>query len=134
MTAHVDFSQVQSEGASSGLRTVSYMTQAEYLRGLGFDEMLHQIRAMNLRPGERNPNLIAMRELVNQDGVGGFKVLIQEKGTGLSSYEGLSRFNGDTTLPAPPAKSPEHIPLMEGRYPHQEWNLDALWPFDDKQP
>lgn len=133
MTAHVDFSLVQSEGAKSGLRTLSYMTQAEFLHGLGFDEMLHQIYSRNLRPGERNANLMALQELVNPDGLGGFKVLIQEKDTGPEGYDSLSQTGSDTPIPAPPIKTPQHISLMEGRYPHQEWNLDALWPFDDKQ-
>ncbi len=67
----------------------------------------------------RQANLMGMRELVKPDGLGGFKVLVQEKGTGLAELP-------EQTVPAAeglplPLLGPEHAPLLKGRYPHLTW-------------
>ena len=67
----------------------------------------------------RQANLMGMRELVKPDGLGGFKVLVQEKGTGLAELP-------EQTVPAAedlplPLLGPEHASLLEGRYPHLIW-------------
>ena len=76
--------------------------------------------------------MMAMRELVKPDGLGGFKVLIQERGTGVKSIEELTADEG--TLPEPPLLRDDHVPLMEGSYPDMAWDMDALWPFDESEP
>jgi hypothetical protein len=67
----------------------------------------------------RRANLMGMRDLVTPEGFGGFRVLVQEKGTGLAELP-------DTPGPAAedlplPLLRPEHMRLMEGRYPHLAW-------------
>ena len=113
-----------------GLRPLGSFTQADFLRSLGFDEMLAQVRATKLTQSERDANVMAMRELVKPDGLGAFRVLIQERATGTGSPDRLA----PTGLPDPATQVPllrrEHVPLMQGRYPHLAWEGDELWPFD----
>jgi SAM-dependent MidA family methyltransferase len=130
ITAHVDFSAVMEEGAYMGLRPLALMTQADFLRGLGFDKMLRQLRAINLGPRERKANVMAMRDLVKPDGLGRFKVLIQEKNTGTSDF---GKLTASDEIPEPPLLGPGHMRLLEGRYPQQEWDFGELWPFREQE-
>ena len=132
MTAHVDFSSVDSEGKSLGLNSLGLRTQSRFLRELGFDNMIDSLRTKRLGQREHSGNVMAMRELVKPDGLGGFKVLIQERGTGVKSIEELTADEG--TLPEPPLLRDDHVPLMEGSYPDMAWDMDALWPFDESEP
>ena len=76
-----------------------------------------------------------MRELIRPDGLGGFKVLVQEKGTGITDlgrlYPAMSSPGGPgsgvESLPVPLLR-PEHMALMQGRYPHAAWQLEEIWP------
>ena len=130
ITAHVDFSLLASEGEALGLRPLALLSQAEFLRGLGFEGMTTRLRAMDLSQRERDANVMGMRELVNPDGLGAFKVLIQELAAGVEDVaEVVPRGPPDGRLEVP-LLSPAHVPLMEGRYPHLAAGVDELWPFD----
>ena len=132
MTAHVDFSSVGSEGRSLGLNSLGLRTQSRFLKELGFDEMVDSLRAKRLGQQEHSGNMMAMRELVKPEELGGFKVLIQERGTGVKSVEELIA-DGEA-LPEPPLLRQDHVPLMEGRYPDMALDMDALWPFGESEP
>ena len=127
LTAHVDFSQMQVEGQASGLDTLAYTTQAELLRSLSITEMMRQLRSTPLRQHERNANMMALRELVKPDGLGGFKVLIQEKATGISEASQIVPQGELRENMSLPLLSERHMPLMEGRYPHTSWEMPSLW-------
>ena len=130
ITAHVDFSAVVSDGEAVGLNAIGQTTQAELLRGLGFDSLLHGLRTARLPQALRDANLMGLRELVKPDGLGRFRVLVQEKGTGVTDLEQLSPADvgfGGEGLPLP-SLQPRHLDLMQGRYPHLAIELDELWP------
>ena len=128
MTAHVDFSSVISEGEALGIRPLTLMPQSRFLKGLGFQSMLDRLKAAQLSRRELSANTMAMLELVKPEGLGGFSVLIQERGSGVAGYLEL-RPASDAAVDLPiPLLGPEHIPLMEGRYPHLAMDLDELWP------
>jgi SAM-dependent MidA family methyltransferase len=129
ITAHVDFTAVVSEGASVGLRSVALLTQAEYLKALGWSRMVEGVRGITLSSYERDANLMALRELVKPEGLGGFKVMVQEKGTGIRGLEALTPSPDRIECLATPLLSPEHVPLYAGRYPSHDPGLEALWPF-----
>lgn len=130
ITAHVDFTAVVSEGRAVGLEPVAFGPQAQFLRGLGFGQMLQQLRAMPLTDAERNANRMGMLDLVRPGGLGGFRVLLQRRGD----------FPDDGELDCapisaldPPLLSADHARLMAGRYPHAASGvspeLESLWPF-----
>ena len=135
ITAHVDFSAMVSEGEVSGLRPVGMCTQAQLLYGLGLEAWLGRLRAEGLTQRQRDANAMAMRELVKPDGLGGFKVLVQEKGTGITDLGQLGilkepaveRGQWTESLHVP-LLGADHVPLMEGRYPHAGWQGEGLWP------
>ena len=130
ISAHVDFTQLQSDGHSVGLNTIAYTTQAELLQSLGIDDLLRQARAMPLSPRERSANLMAMRQLIKPNGLGGFKALIQAKGVEASAADIAPPPTLRGELQAP-LLSDRHMPLLDGRYPHaawQTWETPELWP------
>ncbi|MDP6454790.1 MAG: SAM-dependent methyltransferase [SAR202 cluster bacterium] len=131
ITAHVDFTAVVVEGRTAGLAPLVLFSQAEYLNELGMREIETKISSMELDSYERDANLMALRELVKPGGLGGFLVLIQQKGAGVRGFDELipdvSRIQN---LDAPMLRA-EHIPLFAGRYPQSEFTLDHLWPPDE---
>tara|TARA_Y100000588_G_scaffold19482_2_gene19964 strand:- start:36 stop:1250 length:1215 start_codon:yes stop_codon:yes gene_type:complete len=120
ITAHVDFPSIISEGISQGIRPVSFLTQRQFLSSLGIEIWMNRIRTINVGNTVRQANMMAMRELINPDGLGGFRVLVQEKK--LSNKSPVS-FDSSTLqtqlhqLPIPLMRS-EHISLISARYPH----------------
>ncbi len=123
VTAHVDFTTVIKEGRCAGLRPVSLMTQAEYLQALGLNVWVEGLRNRDMRPRDNRANMMAMRHLLDPDGLGGFKVLIQEKGV---------RFGDDSRLfpsreyverlPVPLLRT-DHLPRYEGMNPDASWGI-----------
>jgi SAM-dependent MidA family methyltransferase len=129
ITAHVDFTTIVDEGRAIGLNPLGLLTQTDYLDRLGMRRWMERVHSMDIPSQERDANAMAMRELVKSDGLGGFKVAVQEKGTRLSHIEETLPPPGrGGELPVPLLKG-DHIPLLEGRYPHTTWESENLWPF-----
>ena len=108
MTAHVDFSALISEGVNAGLRPVFLTTQTEFLKSLGFDAMLASMRDRRIERAVKTANLRAMTELVNPDGLGKFRVLAQEKNSGIRRSSDL--------LPNPTHLAGLRTPLMTANH------------------
>lgn len=126
ITAHVDFSTLASEGESRGLESLGLFTQAQYLLGLGIERWIREVNTLNLTQFERDANVMAMRELISPDGLGGFKVLVQKKGENKLDVAELAPLETLTGSFPTPLLGPDHIQLMEGRYPHSGWQWDEL--------
>ncbi len=127
ITAHVDFSLLQAGGQAAGLNAIAYATQADFLDSLGIREMMRQMRSTTISQYERNANMMGLRELVKPDGLGDFKVLVQEKGIGIAGPQELRSPDALLERLGLPLLSSRHMPLMEGRYPHASWETPALW-------
>ena len=89
ITAHVDFSALIYEGVAAGLRPVFLTVQSEFLRSLGFDRFAAPLSDAGLDRTAQVANVRAMHELVKPDGLGRFKVLVQDRNTGLASSSDL---------------------------------------------
>ena len=85
---------------------------------------IRELRKTSLSQSELYSNLMAMRQLIEPAGLGNFKVLIQEKNTGIDSLQQILPDLDTIDLGSPPLLSLEHIPLLEGRYPHTVWKPD----------
>ena len=131
MTAHVDFTAVEAEGARLGLRPIGLMTQQRMLRRFGIDRIAAQLREIGLADSELAANLHGVGKLTRPDGLGGFRALFQERDTGVRSVEQI-RPSGDdlAQLPEPPVLGPGHIRLREGSYLPSSFEMDSLWPID----
>ena len=129
MTAHVDFSALISEGMNAGLRPVFLTTQAEFLGSLGFDAMVASLNEQNIDRSTKTANLRAMSELVKSDGLGKFRVLAQEKNSGIRRSSDL--------IPCPGYRKDLRAPLMTASHLYADpdriraattFDLDSLWP------
>ena len=121
ITSQADFSSIAYEGRRCGLETIALVTQADYLNRLGLGSWVRAVRGMNLDQREVQANTMAMRHLVDPSGLGNFRVLVQEKGTGIGDVEAIMPGHDDGEPGEPPLLSREHMPLMEGRYEHSVW-------------
>ncbi len=131
MTAHVDFSALIDEGRRAGLRPAFLTTQAEFLTSLGFDTMVASMRERDIERSVKTANLRAMSELVKPAGLGKFRVLVQEKNTGIRLSSEL--------LPRPGYRDRLLTPLMTREHLYSgpdhmqtgtSFDLDSLWPSD----
>ena len=127
ISAHVDFTLLQEEGRAAGLNTLAYITQADWLRSMGIDKLLKRLRTASITQHGRNSNVMGLRELVKPNGLGGFRALIQEKGTGVKTYGDVAPNEAIIQELTLPLLSDRHMPLMEGRYPHTSWEAPGLW-------
>ena len=130
ITADVDFGRLEAAGEAAGLRTVGRLSQADFLRRNGFDDMLHHLRGTDLGERERQANRMGMLELARPEGLGGFKVLVQEKNTGVDHMGQIAPDPSVVSTGDVPLLGPNHINLAAGRYPHAAWEPGELWPFD----
>ena len=131
ITAHVDFTSVVAEGVKAGLKPLGLWPQATLLGRLGLSGWLHKLRDEGISQSERDANSMAMRQLLQPDGLGGFKVLVQQKGTKVTNLDELipdREAAAEVDASPVPLLSSEHAPLMEGRYPHAAWQPVYLWP------
>ena len=104
ITAHVDFTTVVEDGRAVGLRPLSLLTQAEYLNRLGLGAWIDGLRRRGVSDWTWRANAVAMRGLVDPNGLGGFKVLLQEKGVRTCCV--------DEIFPLPGRVERLHAPLM----------------------
>ncbi len=159
ITAHVDFSELARAGERHGLTTLGHGTQGEFLRNLGaefFFEALarrarrranealdrggqpaHAPQAQPMDRGEYQANRMAMAWLLDPQGLGGFRVLVQGKGVGEPVPWGFDPDNPHRRSMAEriealetPLRSQAHTPLMEGRYPHAAFEVGREWGLD----
>ena len=127
MTAHVDFTALIEEGRAVGLRPVFLTTQAEFLHSLSFNDMEMSVRESDCDREEKSANLSAIRDLVNPNGLGRFRVLVQEKTTGIRrSSDLLPKAEDLRDLRSPPL-STRHL---QRKAIASSFELKRLWPSD----
>jgi SAM-dependent MidA family methyltransferase len=79
MTASVDFTTLMREGEAAGLRTLGFVSQAEFLGRLGIGDAIAE-RPDPARLEAHHALRRAVIELVDMDGLGRVMVLLQGKG------------------------------------------------------
>ena len=132
ITAHVDFTAVAKAGDRLGLRALGLVTQRHLLRRCGIDRMAARMRETLAAGRELAANLRGIGALTGPDGLGGFRALVQERGTGVDSLERVWPAPSDLErLPAPPLLGPDHLRLADGAAPSLHLEMDSLWPEDD---
>jgi len=83
MTAHVNFSALAKAGQECGVLPVGFTTLANWLIGLGVDEMVQDL-------DPESPEIQALSQLLRPHGMGTtFKVFVQQKGMESVSLQGL---------------------------------------------
>ena len=129
ITAQVDFTSMVEVGRSHGLEPLGFNTQREFLHSLGLRQFMACLRVSGLRQREVEANRLGMLDIARPGGLGKFKVLAQGKGVGSPSLWGFepSREPGEMLDRLPlPLLTLLHVPLLEGRYPHLNFEWEEL--------
>ncbi len=79
MTSHVDFTSLMALGESLGFRTSTFTTQAEFLIAHGIGDLLMEIQRTATDAADYFTAREAVTSLLSPRGMGGFRVLVQEK-------------------------------------------------------
>lgn len=81
ITTHVEFTGLMRLGRRSpyDLKPSAYLDQQAFLRQLGLQTLIEEVARARLAPARRESNVRSMSELLDPEGLGRFKVLIQEK-------------------------------------------------------
>ena len=128
ISAHVEFSSLINIGRKFGFHPLTFMTQSQYLKNLGIDVWIGNLRRSDYASEEQEANLFGMRDLIRPEGLGGFKVLIQYKGADIAGQDPLP-----TDIPLseqhPPLLSDRHLELALARYPDSNSSFQSLWPW-----
>ena len=137
ITAHVDFTSLARAVEDAGLLTEGLLTQQRYLKKLGSQAFIDMLRELDLPPQDVLANRMAILELTKSGGFGGFGVLIHSTGAPSGGGWGvdeivISRARGGLGDLPGVLLTPEHMPLLAGRYP-QYSELDAIWPETQRQ-
>ena len=134
ITAQVDFTSVIDAGHRNGLESLGMVTQGRFLRHLGLSRLQQRLGRLNLPQYTAQANRAGMLDLVRPGGLGDFKVLAQAKGVGRPDLWGLEATAGAAALvdqiPVP-LLTPQHLSLLEGRYPAFEHPLEEFRPAGD---
>jgi SAM-dependent MidA family methyltransferase len=134
MSAQVDFTSVMEAGSRTGLDTLGFASQREFLHNLGLDRHFRgRLEDLGLPARERQANRTGLLDLVRPQGLGDFKVLAQGKGVGqprLWGFEPAADLVELLSRLPPPLLTTEHMSLASGRYPPGEYEvtLEELWP------
>ncbi|HKZ51397.1 MAG TPA: SAM-dependent methyltransferase, partial [Dehalococcoidia bacterium] len=128
LTAQVDFGAAMEAGRRAGLAPLGLVSQRRFLLDLGLGAFQEAAGRLRLPQRRHQANQMAMLDLVRREGLGSFGVMLQCKG-----MHGLEM--GDLALERPlaaqlatrelpvPFLTAEHVPLLEGRYPHLSWSV-----------
>ncbi len=119
ITAHVDFTSIIESGNLYGLKTLSYMLQSTYLNNLGIKKILYDLSKSDLSQYEYYKNRIAIMELVKPQGLGGFKVVLQEMNTNIVDSKDLFNFDYNEINFKSPILNSNYLDLADSRYSHQ---------------
>ena len=130
ITAQVDFTSVVNAGRRAGLTPLGFVNQEQLLRNLGFDRFRRRLAALPLARAELAANRAGLLALVNPDGMGNFKALVQGKGVGRPNLWGFapSPEAGALTAKLPfPYLTERHIALPRGWAAAGEMDWEGLW-------
>jgi SAM-dependent MidA family methyltransferase len=79
ITGPVDFTNLALAGRELGLKTALETSQRELLCFLGIESLRKRVEALDLPVMERQRNLRALSALTDPQGLGAFRVLVQQK-------------------------------------------------------
>ena len=159
ITAQVDFTSLGQIGVDNGLKPLCFNTQRDFLNNLGLMRLVGRLTTSGLGQREIEANRLGMLDIVRPGGLGEFKVLVQGKNLphvhSRRSWEGqVSQEAGvgvqDLNMEPPslwgcrpsselealvdglplPTLTSQHMPLLEGRYPHLAFRSEELNPLD----
>lgn len=93
LTAHVNFTALESWGKRAGLETTGFTSQTAFLLELGQGNEFSDLYDEGQSETERTKARLQLKTLIHPEGMGErFQVLIQRKGVGVDPLAGLAGF------------------------------------------
>ena len=129
ITAQVDFTTVAEEGRRAGLAPLGLTTQGRFLSNLGWHLWQRRLATLGLSQREVEANRAGMVDLARPGGLGEFKVLAQGKNVDTAGLWGFQPPVEPALLERLPVPllTPQHLSLMEARYPHTAFEAEEWW-------
>tara|TARA_Y100000590_G_scaffold129239_1_gene147714 strand:- start:5999 stop:7198 length:1200 start_codon:yes stop_codon:yes gene_type:complete len=116
ITSDVNFSQIILAGEKYGLDSIYYANQSDFLKTNGINCWIDQLNKESDTTTKTN-NLGAIYDLINTNGLGHLKVLIQEKNTTVKAYNKLERHQ-EMVGKKLPMQTTAHLNIAQAKYPH----------------
>ena len=93
LTAHVNFTALESWGKRTGLETAGFTSQTAFLLALGQGNEFADLYDEGQSEAERTKARLQLKTLIHPEGMGErFQVLLQRKGVGAAPLTGLAGF------------------------------------------
>jgi SAM-dependent MidA family methyltransferase len=127
LTAQVDFTSVINAGRRAGLEPLGFILQRQFLANLGLTYFQRRLASLDLPLREIQTNRAGMLDLARPGGLGDFKALAQGKNVGQPRLWGFGSATEAATLAEQlpvPLLTPQHLSLLEGRYPQTDFEFD----------
>ena len=131
MTAHVDFTAVDEALGRKGINVAGHATQGEFLARLGATGFLESLRGRGMSHFDQAANRAGILELLDAQGMGGFRVAIHARNAPADRLIGLTESDDrDAKIPLPlPVLDARagHASLLASRYPDQARMSRVSW-------
>ena len=132
ITSQVDFTSLMQMGNKLGLKSYFYGNQEELLHNLGFKMFMRKLLDAQSDQRTKANNRLGLNSLVDINGLGKFKVLIQGKHLDdppLWASEPDPQMSSLVSNLPFPFMQEGHIPLLDGRYPgnYPDGYVDDIW-------
>ena len=102
LTAHVNFTALETWGARSGLETAGFTTQTAFLLALGQANEFADLYDVGQTEAERTKARLQLKTLIYPEGMGErFQVLVQQKGVQASPLTGFAGIEETRDTPSP---------------------------------
>ncbi len=96
LTAHVNFTALESWGGRAGLETAGFTSQTAFLLALGQRNEFADLYDEGQSEAERTKARLQLKTLIHPEGMGErFQVLVQRKGAGAAQLTGLAEVTRD---------------------------------------
>ncbi len=96
LTAHVNFTALESWGGRAGLETAGFTSQTAFLLALGQGNQFADLYDGEESEAERTKARLQLKTLIHPEGMGErFQVLVQRKGAGAAQLAGLAEVTRD---------------------------------------
>lgn len=95
ITSHVNFTALEKYGQSFGLDNIAYTQQALFLMNLGLGDRLNELSYSKMPLPEMLSRRNQLHSLINPEGLGNFKVLLQSKNLDVNAEQlrGFQQFS-----------------------------------------
>jgi len=117
ITSDVNFSHLMVAGKSYGFNPIYYANQSKFLKTNGINYWINQLNKESDN-NTKTKNFAAIYDLLNPNGLGNLKILIQEKDTNITKFDHLQASSKLYINEEFPMQTTAHLNIAQAKYPH----------------